>query len=273
MERSPRQFLTARWLNLAIVNFEIEAAALAPYVPEGTELDDWHGQTLVSLVGFQFHDIRVLGVGVPFHRQFDEVNLRFYVRRATPEGWRRGVVFVREVAPRRAVAWVARWLYGENYVVAPMRHRLEFSGNGRPCCDFEYAWRYRGGDYRLHAAARSENAPAAVGSEAEFIAEHYWGYSGRAGHRTTEYQVEHRPWNLSTCTDASFDGDVARMYGTRFVEALGAPPVSGYVADGSAVSVFRGVPLAVTAPRSQEMGQPDAFALAARNLSRQPEIR
>ena len=35
----------------------------------------------VSLVGFRFLNTRVLGVSIPFHRDFDEVNLRFYVRR------------------------------------------------------------------------------------------------------------------------------------------------------------------------------------------------
>jgi uncharacterized protein YqjF (DUF2071 family) len=273
MERSLRPFLTARWLNLAIVNFEIDAAVLAPYVPAGTELDDWQGQTLVSLVGFQFHDIRVLGVGVPFHRRFDEVNLRFYVRRPTINGWRRGVVFVREVAPRRAVAWVARWLYGENYVPAPLRHRLEFSSNGEDNRVFEYGWRFRGGDYRLQAAARGRGAPATAGSEAEFLIEQYWGYSGRAGRKTIEYRVEHRPWNLSKCSMASFDGDVAWLYGPKFVEALAAPPVSGYVADGSSVSVFRGVPLAEPGPRSHDAVVPHTSVLAARNLSREPDIR
>ncbi len=255
MERISRPFLTASWLNLAIVNFEIDPTVLAPYVPAGTEIDDWHGQTLVSLVGFQFRDIRVLGVGVPFHRQFEEVNLRFYVRRPTSDGWRRGVVFVREVAPRRAVAWVARWLYGENYVTAPMRHRLEFSADGQQIREFEYAWRCRGGDFRLLATACGEGAPAAAGSEAEFIVEHYWGCSGGAGRRTIEYRVEHRPWNLSKCAHASFDGDIARMYGPQFVEALAAPPLTGYVSDGSAVAVFKGADITQMDTKGDEIGK------------------
>ena len=77
------------------------------------ELDAWQGIKLMSLVGFEFRGTRVLGLSVPGHRDFPEVNLRFYVRGKVSENWRRGVVFVKELLPRRAIAWMARRLYGE----------------------------------------------------------------------------------------------------------------------------------------------------------------
>ena len=100
----PRRFLSAVWRNLVMLNYEIEPDILRPLVPQGVELDSWKGKYFVSLVGFQFLDTRVLGMPIPFHRNFEEVNLRYYVRRRVEKGWRRGVVFVKEVVPRWAIA-------------------------------------------------------------------------------------------------------------------------------------------------------------------------
>ena len=74
-------FLTAEWRYLAMLNYEIEPAVLAPFVPQGTELDSFDGKTFVSIVAFLFLDTRIGGIPIPFHRNFEEVNLRFYVRR------------------------------------------------------------------------------------------------------------------------------------------------------------------------------------------------
>src|SRR5262245_53035082 len=122
--RSGGRFLTAEWRDLAMLNYEIDPAVLASRVPPGCELDTWDGRTFVSVVGFRFLRTRVLGVPVPFHVNFEEVNLRFYVRRKADSEWRRGVVFVKELVPRRAIALVARVAYGENYVAFPMRHSI-----------------------------------------------------------------------------------------------------------------------------------------------------
>ncbi|MFD6447768.1 DUF2071 domain-containing protein [Promicromonospora sp. NPDC060204] len=118
-------FLSAEWRRLLMLSYEIDPDALRPLVPRGVELDTWDGRHLVSMVAFQFLDTRLLGVPVPFHRDFDEINLRFYVRRRADDGWRRGVVFVKEIVPRWALATVARVVYGEKYVARPMRHRID----------------------------------------------------------------------------------------------------------------------------------------------------
>ena len=123
-EPSGRVFLTAQWRHLAILNWEVEPDLLAPLVPPGLELDFYQGKTLVSMVGFQFFDARLLGLPIPFHRHFEEVNLRFYVFRRVGGQLRRGVVFIREICPRWAVTSVARWVYNEQYVTLPMRHRV-----------------------------------------------------------------------------------------------------------------------------------------------------
>jgi len=238
------RFLTARWENLAVVNFEIDPRVLESYVPAGTELDLWENRALVSLVGFQFLDTRVWGVAIPFHANFAKVNLRFYVRRTTPDGWRRGVTFIRELAPRRALAWTARVLYGENYLSVPIRHDITVP-NGDPGAHSRvgYYWRFAGREHRLELDATGTGTLAAAGSVEEFVIEHYWGYSGGAGRPTVEYQVDHPRWRLWPAVRAAFVGDPAALYGEPFAEALNAAPVSAFFADGSAVTVFRGLRL------------------------------
>jgi len=117
-------FLRADWRYLAMLNYEIDPRVLEPLVPTGTELDSFGGKTYASMVGFLFLNTRVLGVPVPFHRNLEEVNLRFYVRRHVDGEYRRGVVFVRELVPRRAIAWIANVVYGENYAAVSMAHSI-----------------------------------------------------------------------------------------------------------------------------------------------------
>ena len=228
-------FLTANWRYLAILNFVVDPAILAPLLPPGTELDYENGETFVSVVGFLFLDARLLGLPIPLHRDFEEVNLRFYVRKKSADAWRRGVVFIRELVPRRAIALVARAFYGEHYLAVPMKHEIEHVDLA---VSVEYFWR-RGRKWEsIKMSASGEAQSIAAGSHAEFITEHYWGYTCvRAG--CSEYRVEHPRWRLWRAATTKFDADVATLYGPQFVETLKAPPVSGFIADGSGIQVHR----------------------------------
>lgn len=238
---SERAFLTAEWRYLAMLNFEIAPGVLRPLVPRGTELDTFAGRALVSVVGFRFLDTRVRGVPVPLHRNFDEVNLRFYVRRAGPEGWRRAVVFVRELVPRRAIAWLARSCYNEPYRALPMRHRIAMeSADTGARGTVTYEWRHGGRWHRLEAVTEGRPSLPASGSEAEFITEHYWGYTAQRNGGAKEYRVAHAPWPVWRVQHARLECDVAELYGPAFAEALSAPPCSAFVAAGSAVAVHAG---------------------------------
>lgn len=232
------RFLTAEWRNLAMINYAVDAAILRPLVPSGTELDLWNGMAYVSLVGFLFLHTRVLGVPIPFHCNFEEVNLRFYVRRRDGNEWRRGVAFVKEIVPRFAIAAVARVLYHEKYVSLPMRHQIV--GSSPVPASAEYSWKFRGRWNRLQVKTSGEWRPLAAGSEAEFIAEHYWGYSAQPDGGCVEYRVEHPPWNACAVSEAIVDCDVAALYGPDFESALQAAPVSAFLAEGSAVTVHSG---------------------------------
>jgi uncharacterized protein YqjF (DUF2071 family) len=239
----PSLFLTAGWRHLAMLNYPVDPAVVRPYVPAGTELDFRDGRTYLSIVGFLFLDTRVLGLGVPFHRHFAEVNLRFYVRRRTDDGdWRRGVVFIKEIVPRRMVTLVARWVYNENYVTLPMRHEVRLPAGGESG-SVRYEW-YRAGRWNgLAAEIAGEPQPLGAGSEEEFIAEHYWGYTRLRDGTTAEYAVEHPSWRVWTAKSARLDCDVAGLYGPEFAPFLHATPSSAFVADGSALGVRRGTRL------------------------------
>lgn len=234
-----RPFLTARWHHLAMLNYEVPPEILAPLVPAGTELDSWQGRTFVSVVGFLFLDTRVLGVAIPGHRNFEEVNLRFYVRRKAEEGWRRGVVFVKEIVPRLAIAGTARLLYGEKYVALPMRHSIT-GDPARGGMSVMYGWRHRGRWNGIDAVVEGEPKEALPGSEEEFITEHYWGYSSLRGGGCVEYQVEHPRWRVWSLLRPVLDCDVASLYGPQFAAPLAAAPSSAFLADGSEVVVRKG---------------------------------
>lgn len=224
-----------------MVNYEVDPKVLRPLVPAGTELDDWQGQTFVSVVGFMFLNTRVFGLAIPWHRDFEEVNLRFYVRHKASDGWRRGVVFVKELVPRVAIALIARVVYGENYAAVPMQHRIEGeSGSDAKPRAVSYSWLFRGRENRMELTVSGNADEARDGSAAEFITEHYWGYARRRAGRTMEYRVEHPRWRVSCAAEARLDCDVEGLYGSQFVEFLRAPPASAFLADGSKVTVFRG---------------------------------
>jgi uncharacterized protein YqjF (DUF2071 family) len=233
-----RVFLSADWLDLVIVNYEVDPRVLTRYVPRGTELDSFDGKTLVSLVGFRFLRTRLFGrLPIPFHSDFDEVNLRFYVRRNRSDEDRRGVVFIRELVPKYAVAYIARAVYGEKYSCVPMRHKITTDGIHKSA---DYEWRLGRDWCKLYARAEGDAVLPAEGSLEQFITEHYWGYSAQSTGACIEYHVTHDPWRVWSATDGGFYGDAATLYGPALAEALSKPPHSAFIAEGSPVLVYSG---------------------------------
>ena len=239
-------FLTAEWRYLAMLNYEVDPALLNKYVPSGTELDRWNGKLFVSLVGFRFLNTKVFGMGIPFHRDFDEVNLRFYVRRQAGSEVRRGVVFIREIVPRWAIATVARVVYNEKYVALPMRHRVEprrdakSAGINSGGMNVEYGWKTKRGWNKLTLSTAGEPALPQEGSEEQFITEHYWGYAAQRDCGCVEYRVEHPSWRVWSAPDARFAGDMEEHYGSELAAVLKTRPASAFLAEGSEVTVRKG---------------------------------
>lgn len=235
------RFLTAEWRHLAMLNYEIEPNILMPLVPKGTELDGWSGKTFVSMVGFLFLNTRVMGLGIPFHRDFEEINLRFYVRRKAEDGWRRGVVFVKEIVPRAAIALTARWLYNENYIALPTGNViLRSRQNPANIESVKYFWNFKSKPHCIELVTRGEPNAFTEGSEEEFITQHYWGYSSQRDGGTVEYRVDHPAWRVWQAQSCRLECDVEKLYGERFVSALGASPSSAFLAEGSEVTVYKG---------------------------------
>jgi uncharacterized protein YqjF (DUF2071 family) len=233
-------FLTAEWQWLAMLNFEIDPTVLQKFVPGGTELDLRDGKAYVSMVGFLFAQTRVRGYAIPYHTEFEEVNLRFYVRRMAGKETRRGVVFIKELVPRRAIAWVARWVYNENYVAVPMLHRNEKYGAIRRVA---YEWKFGAQTHCLSVRAEGDSHLTRENSLEAYITEHYWGYVRQRNGATVEYQVEHPRWRVWTASEANFACDVAALYGQTFAPFLKATPASAFLAEGSEVAVYPGARL------------------------------
>jgi uncharacterized protein YqjF (DUF2071 family) len=166
-------FLKAEWRKLAIANYTIEPETLKKYVPKNTELDLWGGKCYVSLVGFMFLNTKIVGIKIPFHINFEEVNLRFYVKHLENGIWKRGVVFIKELVPKAALTIVANTLYKEHYQTVPMNHNWIENENE---IEVNYNWEM---DRTIQSIiVKSENNLVEIpeGSEAEFITEHYWTF-------------------------------------------------------------------------------------------------
>jgi uncharacterized protein len=230
-----RSFLTAHWRHLVFLNYEADHQLVQRYVPHGTELDLLDGRALVSIVAFRFLDTRLLGVPVPLHRDFDEINLRAYVRRRVDGQWHRGVVFVRELVPRRAIAWTARLAYNEPYRAVPTRHRI--ACDARIGGSFEYEWRQAGAWHRVAATAVGAPRPIDPESDIGFVTEHYLGYTPQRDGSTVEYRVAHDRWNVWSADTASLQVDVTAVYGAEWRDALNATPYSSFVCDGAPVAI------------------------------------
>ena len=243
-ETSPRVgrvFLSTEWRDLVMLNYQVDPDLLLEYVPSGTELDFFNGATFISLVGFQFVRAKVLGaLPLAFHSDFDEINLRFYVRRREGNECRRGVAFIREIVPKRLIAQVARLAYGENYFYYPMRHRMNTKADSKTA---EYEWRVDRKWCKLYAQGSGIPARPQAGTLEEFITEHYWGYSARRLGRSLEYRVSHTPWRVWISTEAGFEGDGTSTYGQRLGGVINRRPDSAFIAEGSPVRIYMGRPI------------------------------
>jgi len=219
-----------------MANYAVSPELLASRVPRGTELDLFEGECFVSLVGFMFLETRVLGIPVPFHVNFEEVNLRFYVRREQAGEIRRGVVFIKEIVPRFMIAAIARSLYGEPY------ERWQMA-NTRTSESIDYRWQKDDRQNVLFVKrGRSLGVPE-ENSHGEFIIEHYWGYTKRNEGRTDEYRVEHPKWELFGATAPHIGVDFGATYGDEFEFLSSSAPSSVLLAAGSAITVYKGKPI------------------------------
>ncbi|MCX2574226.1 YqjF family protein [Pedobacter sandarakinus] len=229
-------FLTAEWRKLAMAQYEVDEKILNKYLPQGTLLDDWKGKYYVSLVGFMFLDVRLKGFNIPFHTNFEEVNLRFYVKYQHGNEWKRGVVFIKEIVPLPAITFIARTVYKEKYQTLPMKHVWIEQAHQ---IEVDYLWKNRHW-HKFSVQANPVPVEMELGSEAEFITEHYWGYTKLGPDKTSEYGVQHPRWQVYNIKDYIIDVDFEINYGKDFSYLNNEKPCSVILAEGSEIKVLRG---------------------------------
>lgn len=232
----PGTFLTAEWRKLAMANYAVDPQLLHPHLPLKTEIDLWNGTCYVSLVGFVFLQTKIKGIAIPGHVNFEEVNLRFYVRYCDQGEWKRGVVFIKEIVPKAMLTLVANSVYGEHYETMPIQHEWLVDGSR---LSVGYRWR-KNGWHGLKIIAENRLRDISNGSEEEFITEHYWGYT-KLERATSEYQVEHPRWQVYPTIDAEIDVDFGMVYGQDFAFLANEKPKSVFLAEGSAIKVNAGM--------------------------------
>ncbi len=229
-----KPFLTAQWKNLVMANYAIDASILKPCLPAGTELDTFNNECLVSLVGFEFNQVKIKGVSIPFHTNFPEVNLRFYVKHLIGGEYRRGVVFISEIVPKPAIAWVAKTLFKEKYQAMPMKKATALEP---PHLSVEYNWQFKKEWNAISVKALSQSRPMEPGSAESFIFEHYYGYSAINKQSSYEYSVAHPSWNVHPVLRYAVFCDFEKLYGKEFSFLSKQEPVHVFLADGSEVAV------------------------------------
>lgn len=216
-----------------MANYIVDRELLRDFIPAGTELDMWQNACYLSLVGFMFLNTKLKGISVPCHANFEEVNLRFYVRYKHSGIWKRGVVFIKEIVPRPALTLVANRIYKEKYQTMPMKHRWLTS---QDTLEVEYNWKKRRwNSFKINASPNP--VIIEVGSEEEFITEHYWGYTKINHSITSEYEVMHPKWMTYPVNSYSIDVDFGDVYGQQFSFLSKQAPKSVMLAEGSEIAV------------------------------------
>ncbi len=229
-------FLKAEWRKLILINYKIDRSVLEKYLPNQTEIDEWNDTCYISLVGFMFQDTKIKGLKIPSHINFEEINLRFYVKHKENGVYKRGVVFIKEIVPKYAITLVANTLYKEKYQTLRTRHAWELEGTEQ---EIKYEFKKENW-HKMSVIAGKEKQPILIGSEEEFITEHYWGYTKINDTKTIEYAVEHPRWEVYPVSCYNIDINFKSVYGKDFAFLENEKPLSVMLAEGSEIIVRSG---------------------------------
>lgn len=233
-------FLTARWVDLGLVTWQIPAELLRPFLPPGLEADRMPGDradvAYVSFVAFRFLDTKVKGIAVPLHTDFPEVNLRAYVRETAGDR-RRGVTFIAELVPKPAIAVVANLLYHEHYRAVPMELDVEETdGVRRMRVAIEIGER----THAMTLAGRAESVMPGADSVEHFFKEHEWGFGRDGDGGLVVYRVHHPQWAVypTSLERLELSVDFAELYGEPWGALDRIAPHHVAFAVGSEIAVY-----------------------------------
>jgi uncharacterized protein len=227
-------FLNANWENIIMANYAVAPEVLEPFLPRGVELDLYNGKAYVSLVGFMFKDTKIFKIPIPYFGTFEEINLRFYVKRKDGDIEKRGVVFINETIPYKIVAWMANKLYKEHYTTIPTKHSIKINKGEK---QIEYYWKINKLWNSIIVNATTASTEMQKNSFEEYIFEHYFGYTKIDETNTEEYTISHSSWKINSISDYKIDCNFEAMYGKHFANLSNIKPDSIFIAEGSSVSV------------------------------------
>lgn len=223
-------FLTAEWRNLINITYKTDVNVLKPYLPKGLELDKIDNSAFISLVAFQFLETRVKGIRIPFHVNFPEINLRFYVKNKNS----RGVVFIREFVPRFMVSLIANKIYNEPYSTADIEAKI----NKGESISAEYKLRLNNSEYFIRLKAENNPYTPEESSSEHFFKEHSCGFGTDHSGNTLVYEVEHPVWKIYPVTECCQNFDFGKIYGKLFSFLNEDKPYKVIFAEGSEIKVF-----------------------------------
>lgn len=227
-------FLRAEWNNLVMANYIVPQELLLPFLPYKTQLNLFEGEAYVSLVGLMFLNTKVFGISVPLHENFEEVNLRFYVKFSDHGNWKKGVVFIKEIVPKRAVSFIANNVYGENYETMRMKHFHYDNGDN---LSVGYEWKFNNEWNKLSAIAEKRANKIIPDSCECFFADHYWGFTRYANNKTYHYNVEHPVWQTFKVISHDIKCDFGALYGDQFAFLNNLNPKKVLMTKGSQINI------------------------------------
>lgn len=229
-----KNLLTCEWRKLAFANYIIPPEILEKYLPAHTKLDYFNGNCFVSLVGFQFRNIKVAGVKVPFYSDFEEINLRFYVKRFDGAEWRKGTVFLSEIVNKKALGLLANTLAREHYQILPTSQEIRETEDR---LDVNYSWKFREKEQFLRVIGSKLITPYEQHSESDFILDRLYGYGRINEEVSNEYSISHNTWQTYEVREYSINVDFMRQFGPEFSILTSMTPHSVLLAEGSKVQV------------------------------------
>ena len=227
-------FLKANWEHIIMANYEINPEILFPFLPKGVTLDLFEGKAYVSLVGFMFKKTKIFNMPIPWLGTFEEINLRFYVKRKEGNIIKRGVVFINETIPYQLVAWMANKLYKEHYTVVPTKHTFHKTEQNQ---QLKFEWLLNKKWNSILVETETQSKAMAPNSFEEFIYEHYYGYTKINEDATEEYHLQHPSWAVYKVNDYKINCRFSEMYGDAFSVLNQTRPTAVFLAKGSSVKV------------------------------------
>lgn len=228
--------LRAEWNNIIMANYVVPEELLLPLIPYKTRLDLFEGESYVTLAAFMFLNTEMLGFNIPFHSNFEEVALRFYVRSNNPLSEQRGVVFIKEIVPKYAISLLANTFFGQKYTTLKMK---SFHRDAGDTMETGYEWKYQNKWNKIMAKTGKRSTPIQQNNFNEFIADHYFGYRKYGETKTYQYEVEHKLWDTFNVHNYSVECDFGSLFGNEFSILNEIKPKSVFMLKGSEIRIHQ----------------------------------